>query len=196
MKKEEEQFNNAQKNDKAIANAQKLEQTKRAQRRQEIQAKRKIDNKNQVTNERSNALQHEVGRQVAYKTEAARLRAEEQQEARENLAYQKELRKYQILEKHLNMQQKLDCKQWPQQLSSSLLTSFVFLYQTKSKPLAHHLKLLSRMVCSARLLAKRRRKSVSFSRSLLRKQLPKRLRSQKSKRLNHLSEIDDPAQSD
>ena len=64
------------------------------QRRYEIQAKRKIENKDQATNERSNAIQNEVGRQVAYKTEAARLRAEEQQEVRENLAYQKELRKY------------------------------------------------------------------------------------------------------
>ena len=52
-----------------------------------MQAKRKVDQKNTVTNERSNAIKHEIGRQATYKNEAARLRAEEQQEARDNIAY-------------------------------------------------------------------------------------------------------------
>ena len=55
-------------------------------------------------------LKKDIDRNLAYKREVARLRAEDQQEFRENEAQIQEMRRYQILEKHLNMQQKLECK--------------------------------------------------------------------------------------
>ena len=47
---------------------------------------------------------------MAYRKEAARLRAEEQQEAREHKAFVEQQQKYLIMEKHANLQQKLEIK--------------------------------------------------------------------------------------
>ena len=72
--------------------------------------KRKQDNKDATLVKRSSTLKKDIDRNLAYKREVARLRAEDQQEFRENEAQIQEMRRYQILEKHLNMQQKLECK--------------------------------------------------------------------------------------
>ena len=70
--------------------AQRVEQAKKAAKRQAILVKRKQDQKDAVGQQRTSSIKEQMDRQAAYRREAARLRAEEQKETRDQQAFLKQ----------------------------------------------------------------------------------------------------------
>ena len=88
----------------------KVEQARKTQKKNAIMVKKKVEQKDSVGNNRTNALKEEQEKAALYRKEAARLRAEEQQDLRQMRDFAKQQQQFMILEKHINMQHKLERK--------------------------------------------------------------------------------------
>jgi len=83
-KQEEEAFNAAKKKQRAQEIAEKVEQARKSQRRQEFLVRKRQDAKRSLDQQRNDSIREHHDKQAAYKREAARLKAEEQRDVREN----------------------------------------------------------------------------------------------------------------
>ena len=94
QKQEEASFINAARNEKAEKRHIKVEQVKKANKRQEIMAKKKVEQKDSLVGDRNLAIKEQVDRNNAYRKEAARLRAEELEDQRQEREWQKHQKQY------------------------------------------------------------------------------------------------------
>ena len=89
MRQDDVLYNNQAKSERAQLVASRVENAVRAKRKESIQTRRKVEQRESNGENRTAMLREELVKQNAFKKEAARLRAEEQKEVREDRVMEK-----------------------------------------------------------------------------------------------------------